>query len=84
MRLNIGSGYDYIYGLLDYDDFYYSDPDGDRRIARGIVEVCHSEVWNSVCNDNWEDRDASVACTQLQFSPYGKVKVNGFVANNLL
>ena len=68
VRLNIGPDYDYIYGLLDYDDFYYS---GENRLARGIVEVCSSQVWGTVCEDEWDNEDASVVCAQLQFSPYG-------------
>lgn len=71
MRLNIGADYDYIYGLLDYDDFYYSD---ENRLTRGIVEVCDSQVWGTVCGDNWSNVDASVVCAQLQFSPYGRVQ----------
>ena len=61
-----------MYGLLDYEDFYYSDPDGERRLTRGAVETCLSQTWGTVCSDGWEDTDASVVCRQLQFSPYGK------------
>jgi hypothetical protein len=69
LRLNVGPDYDYIYGLLEYDEFYYSDE--DRLLTRGILEVCNSQVWGTVCQDHWDNRDASVACDQLQFSPYG-------------
>ena len=55
--------------MLEYDDFFYSDED---RLARGVVEVCVSQMWGTVCKDQWDNNDASVACAQLQFSPYGE------------
>lgn len=71
VRIKVGSGYDYIYGLLDYEDFYYVDPMVERKLARGAVEMCLSEMWGTVCYDGWENMDASVVCNQLQLSPYG-------------
>lgn len=40
-------------------------------LTRGVVEVCESEVWGTICEDQWDDSDASVVCTQLQFSRHG-------------
>ncbi|ORU90487.1 MAG: hypothetical protein A6F71_05845 [Cycloclasticus sp. symbiont of Poecilosclerida sp. M] len=54
-------------GLADYDATYY-DKD-DLRVGR--VEVCYDGRYGAVCEDEWEDKEASVVCRQLGFSRYG-------------
>ena len=41
------------------------------ELARGRVELCVGGSYGTVCDDNWDDEDTSVACSQLGFSRYG-------------
>ena len=41
----------------------------------GRIEVCVSESWGTVCDDFWQNQDASAACRQLGFSEYGMLKL---------
>ena len=41
------------------------------QVSRGIIEVCVNGSYTRVCDDGWDNRDASVVCSQMGLSRYG-------------
>ena len=39
----------------------------------GRIEICINNRWGSVCSNNWDATDASVACKQLGYSEHSKL-----------
>ena len=50
--------------------------EGDLRLIdgkaenEGRLEVYHNFSWLSICDDYWDDKDATVACKQINYNKW--------------
>jgi hypothetical protein len=49
--------------------------EGGSTSASGTVKVCYNNTYGTVCDDYWDDLDASVVCNYLGLSATGSVAV---------
>lgn len=52
--------------------FSMAGSDRFQEFVSGEAQICIGGVYGSVCDELWDNRDASVICQQLGFSPYGE------------
>jgi hypothetical protein len=52
---------------------------GGSHTMEGRVELLHNSVWSAVCDDDWDDLEATLVCKTLTAFPFDR-----FVNLNIL
>ena len=56
--------------------------DGAVRLVDGVserngrVEFCYRGLWGTVCDNSWDNNDATVVCRQLGYGTVGEFHVD--------
>ena len=65
--------------ILIHNNFVGCVEGGVRIVSGGTplegrVEICLDDEWGTVCDQMWNNADASVVCRQLGMSPTGAIQ----------
>ena len=57
---------------------------GGTTVTEGRVEICFNETWGTVCDDVWDDLDATVVCSSFGYSKYSTLTlIGGFITSTM-
>ena len=56
---------------------------GGSNQREGRVEICISRVWGTICDTQWDYREAQVACRQLGYTALGECHLVACLNNKL-
>ena len=49
---------------------------GGRRPSEGYVELCQDGAWGTLCDQDWDGRDAGVICQMLGYHRESEQKIH--------
>ena len=81
----IQMNYDLIMLVIIFIDPGFSCTDGEIRLVDGLsanvgrVEICYDNHYGTICQNGWNQHDASVVCAQLGFEREGMYYLRVYV-----